>query len=100
MVPGNIDPDFRRFMDDDTQEAFDREVISRVPLARAGTSDEAAAVSLFPLSDDASYVTGSQYAADGGPHQTVNLIDPSRRPGGHGTAPLAAARSCVVAGWT
>lgn len=53
-------------MDDDTRESFNRDVISRVPLRRTGTPDEAAAGALFLLSDDASYVTASQYAADGG----------------------------------
>jgi NAD(P)-dependent dehydrogenase (short-subunit alcohol dehydrogenase family) len=37
-----------------------------VPLARVGTPEEAAAVALFLLSDDATYVTASQYAVDGG----------------------------------
>ena len=42
------------------------EVVGRVPLGRVGTPDEAAAVALFLLCDDSSYVTGSQYAVDGG----------------------------------
>lgn len=66
LVPGNVDTDFRRFMDDDTRERFNRDVIGRVPLGRAGTPEEAAAVALFLLSDDAAYVTGSRYFVDGG----------------------------------
>ncbi|MFD4365883.1 SDR family NAD(P)-dependent oxidoreductase [Rhodococcus sp. NPDC058521] len=66
LVPGNIDTDFRRFMDDDTRDKFNREVVGRVPLRRAGTPDEAAAVALFLLSTDAAYVTGARYFADGG----------------------------------
>ncbi|MEN0100741.1 MAG: SDR family oxidoreductase, partial [Brucella pseudogrignonensis] len=48
------------------RSGFERFVVDQVPLGRAGTADEAAAVALFLLSDDASYVTGSQYAVDGG----------------------------------
>lgn len=66
LVPGNVDTDFRRFMDTDTRESFNQNVISRVPLGRAGTPEEAAAVALFLLSDDAAYVTGSRYCVDGG----------------------------------
>ena len=66
LVPGAIDTDFRRFMDDDTRQSFEAGVLSRVPLGRVGTPDEAAAVALFRLSDDAAYVTASQYAVDGG----------------------------------
>lgn len=66
LVPGPIDTNFRTFMSDDLRHEFESEVISRVPLSRSGTTEEAAAVALFLLSDAASYVTGSQYAVDGG----------------------------------
>lgn len=66
VVPGPIDTNFRHFLPDEARQGFEDFVIGQVPLARAGTSDEAAAVALFLLSDDASYVTGSQYAVDGG----------------------------------
>jgi NAD(P)-dependent dehydrogenase (short-subunit alcohol dehydrogenase family) len=66
LVPGAIHTDFRRFMDPETRESFESDVVSRVPLGRVGTPDEAAAVALFLLSDDTTYVTASQYAVDGG----------------------------------
>ena len=66
VVPGPIDTNFRHFLPEDAKHGFEDFVIRQVPLGRAGTADEAAAVALFLLSDDASYVTGSQYAVDGG----------------------------------
>ena len=66
IVPGPIDTNFRHFLPDDAKSGFEDFVIGQVPLGRAGTPEEAAAVVLFLLSDDASYVTGSQYAVDGG----------------------------------
>lgn len=66
LVPGPIDTNFRDFLSEDARTGFERMVLDQVPLRRAGTADEAAAVALFLLSDDASYVTGSQYAVDGG----------------------------------
>ncbi|WP_292444389.1 SDR family oxidoreductase [Mesorhizobium sp.] len=66
LVPGPIETNFRNFMPDEARREFEEFVLSRVPLARVGSAEEAAAVALFLLSDDASYVTGSQYSVDGG----------------------------------
>jgi NAD(P)-dependent dehydrogenase (short-subunit alcohol dehydrogenase family) len=66
LVPGAIDTDFRDFMPAGFRTQFEGDVVGRVPLGRIGSPDEAAAVALFLLSDDSSYVTGSQYAVDGG----------------------------------
>ncbi|WP_130934483.1 SDR family oxidoreductase, partial [Klebsiella pneumoniae] len=48
------------------REQYDAQSRATVPLKRQGTPEEAAAVALFLLSDDAGYVTGSQYVVDGG----------------------------------
>jgi NAD(P)-dependent dehydrogenase (short-subunit alcohol dehydrogenase family) len=53
-------------MSTDFRKQFEDDVVSRVPLSRIGAPEEAAAVALFLLSDEASYVTGSQYLVDGG----------------------------------
>ncbi|WP_332302978.1 SDR family oxidoreductase [Rhizobium sp. GR12] len=53
-------------MPDEARQGFEKFVVDQVPPGRAGTVEEAGAVALFLLSDDASYVTGSQYAVDGG----------------------------------
>ncbi|MDK1702149.1 Levodione reductase [Serratia rubidaea] len=66
LIPGPIETNFRHFMPEASRRQFEDFVVGQVPLKRAGTADEAAAVALFLLSDDASYVTGSQYAVDGG----------------------------------
>ncbi|GAA0489505.1 MULTISPECIES: SDR family oxidoreductase [Tatumella] len=66
LIPGPIETNFRHFMPQESRQQFEDFVVSQVPLGRAGTAEEAAAVALFLLSDDASYVTGSQYAVDGG----------------------------------
>lgn len=66
LLPGPINTNFRRFLPEETRRAFEGAVVDLVPLKRMGTADEAAAVALFLLSDDASFVSGSQYAVDGG----------------------------------
>jgi NAD(P)-dependent dehydrogenase (short-subunit alcohol dehydrogenase family) len=65
-MPEPIDTNFRRFLPENTRRQFEAAVVGKVPLQRMGTADEAAAVALSLLSDDASYVSGSQYAVDGG----------------------------------
>ncbi|WP_413740316.1 SDR family oxidoreductase [Sodalis sp. RH14] len=66
LVPGPIDTNFRNFMSDNFRREFEADVVNRLSLARVGSAEEAAAVGLFLLSDDASFVTGSQYFVDGG----------------------------------
>lgn len=66
LVPGPIETNFRAFLPEDARRGFEEFVVDQVPLGRAGSADEAAAVALFLLSDEASFVTGSQYAVDGG----------------------------------
>jgi NAD(P)-dependent dehydrogenase (short-subunit alcohol dehydrogenase family) len=66
LVPGPIETNFRSFLPDEARQGFENFVVDQVPLGRVGTPEEAAAVALFLLSPDASYVTGSQYAVDGG----------------------------------
>lgn len=66
LVPGPIETNFRHFMPQEARQQFEDFVVSQVPLGRVGRAEEAAAVALFLLSEDASYVTGSQYAVDGG----------------------------------
>lgn len=66
LVPGPIETNFRGFLPDEARKGFESFVVDQVPLGRVGTPEEAAAVALFLLSTDSSYVTGSQYAVDGG----------------------------------
>jgi 3alpha(or 20beta)-hydroxysteroid dehydrogenase len=47
------------------QEAIDH-VVALTPVGRLGRPEEVAAVALFLLSDEASYVTGAEYVVDGG----------------------------------
>lgn len=66
LIPGAIATPFRDFMSEDVRSNFEAEVVGRTALQRIGTPDEAAAVALFLLSDESSYVTGAQYVVDGG----------------------------------
>ncbi|MDO3445493.1 SDR family oxidoreductase [Agrobacterium sp. V1] len=66
LVPGAVKTNLRSFLSAEQELEFEERLTSLAPLSRIAEPGEAAAVALFLLSDDASYVTGSQYAVDGG----------------------------------
>lgn len=68
IAPGPIETNFFEGMglSEDEIESFSKQIKKQVPLGRFGSSEEAAQVALFLLSEQASYVTGSQYMVDGG----------------------------------
>lgn len=68
IAPGPIETNFFEGMglSQEEVEGFSQQIMKLVPLGRFGTSEEAAQVALFLLSDAASYVIGSQYMVDGG----------------------------------
>lgn len=62
--PGaTITPINRAWVDDPEKSAM---VLQHIPMARAGTSEEMAAVTAFLASDDAAYITGQTLYVDGG----------------------------------
>ncbi len=68
IAPGPIETNFFEGMgmDDDKVEEMTDQIRQQVPLGRFGNAEEPAQVALFLLSDQASYVTGSEYVVDGG----------------------------------
>jgi len=68
IAPGPIATNFAEGMQMSEQEMqqFAEQILQRLALRRFGTAEEVAAVACFLLSDDSSYVTGSQYFVDGG----------------------------------
>lgn len=68
LAPGPIATNFAEGLNltEEEMQGFAAMILKRVPLGRFGTAEEVAAVACFLLSDDASYVTGSQYMVDGG----------------------------------
>ncbi|MGD8256221.1 MAG: 3-oxoacyl-[acyl-carrier-protein] reductase [Desulfobacterales bacterium] len=62
VAPGFIETDMTASFDDKVKEMM----ISQIPLGRAGTSEDIAAVVKFLASDDASYITGQVIHVSGG----------------------------------
>lgn len=69
ILPGPIDtPFFTKVADGDPEKiaAFKEKVRNEVPLGRFAQPEEIAQVALFLASDEASYITGAAFVADGG----------------------------------
>lgn len=68
ISPGPIETDYysRLGWTPDQLDVVKARIRSTSPFGRLGTPEEAAAVALFLLSDESTYVTGSDYAVDGG----------------------------------
>ncbi|WP_433574832.1 SDR family NAD(P)-dependent oxidoreductase [Nocardia brasiliensis] len=62
LQPGVIDTEMTRANPEGTQQVAD----TGIPMRRVGTAEEIATAIAFLLSDDASYITGSHLAVDGG----------------------------------
>ena len=62
IAPGLIRTDFSRVL----VEEFGETLAAQLPARRLGTPEDVAAIALFLVSDQASYITGETYFVDGG----------------------------------
>jgi NAD(P)-dependent dehydrogenase (short-subunit alcohol dehydrogenase family) len=72
VSPGPIETPFFERMDlpaDQVRSALEKHIELMNPMGRMGTAEEAAAVAVFLLSSEASFVTGADYSVDGGEAQ-------------------------------
>jgi glucose 1-dehydrogenase len=67
VIPGLIDTPMNDYVMRDP--VLRERWTAGIPMKRAGTAEETAAVILFLASDEAAYVVGSSYVVDGG--QTI-----------------------------
>ena len=68
ISPGPIDTGFfdRTGLSADEIEGFAAQILTQVPLGRFGTSEEVANAAAFLLSNEASFITGTELVVDGG----------------------------------
>ena len=66
VCPGPIDTAWTRGVDSPIDPAAQKAIDAMVPLGRRGTPEEIANIFAFLASDEASYVTGALWLADGG----------------------------------
>jgi NAD(P)-dependent dehydrogenase (short-subunit alcohol dehydrogenase family) len=66
VAPGPIDTAWTHKETSDITKKMEKQMMSATPLGRRGTPEEIANVYLFLASDEASYITGAVYSADGG----------------------------------
>lgn len=64
VVPGFTDTAMTAWVKQDP--AFQAQLVNGIPLKRAGTAEEVAAMMLFLASDEAAYATGAYFFVDGG----------------------------------
>jgi NAD(P)-dependent dehydrogenase (short-subunit alcohol dehydrogenase family) len=69
VIPGFIDTPINERLLDDTQRL--NRLVEKIPLRRAGSSDEVAGMYAWLASGDSSYVTGAFFYVDGGLTATV-----------------------------